>query len=53
MKDNSIIQKNLFQVIAIILGAAILTILTQRSFDSIGTKLDETKTLISQQSTNR
>ncbi len=42
MNDNSIIKKNLFQLIAIILGAAILTTLTQRSFDSLGKAIDAT-----------
>ncbi len=51
MNNNSIIKNNLFQVIAMILGAAILTTLTQRSFDSIGTAIDEAGTLISQPST--
>lgn len=41
MNNNSIIKKNLSQITAIVLGAAILTTVTQRSFDTIGTATDE------------
>lgn len=41
MSNNSIIHKNLLQLTAIVLGAVILTIVTQRSFNSIATVTDE------------
>ena len=41
MRNNSIFPKTLLQLTALFLGAAILTTLTQHSFNSIGTKIDE------------
>ena len=41
MNNKLITQKNLLQLTAIIFGAAILTIVTQRSFNSVGTVIDK------------
>lgn len=41
MKNNSFFPKTILQLTALFLGAAILTTLTQHSFNSIGTTIDE------------